>query len=142
MPEHTQRPGSIDENKVISVTIARDVISCTVCGLVQFRTRTGNCRRCVRPLPPVEPGRIARSGGNRKPRRARKRSNGKWVNLEMVENIGQRIQQFRKLSRVNAERTFRSLARFAILPGASGERPDDTQSWEPLRKFPKRSTSP
>jgi len=25
MPEHTQRPGSIDENKVISVTIARDV---------------------------------------------------------------------------------------------------------------------
>jgi len=29
----------------------REVIRCKTCGLVQYRTRTGNCRRCVRALP-------------------------------------------------------------------------------------------
>ena len=30
----------------------REVIRCKVCGLVQYRTRVGNCRRCLRLLPP------------------------------------------------------------------------------------------
>ena len=29
----------------------REVIRCKTCGLVQYRTRTGNCRRCVHALP-------------------------------------------------------------------------------------------
>jgi len=30
----------------------REVIRCKTCGLVQYRTRVGNCRRCLRLLPP------------------------------------------------------------------------------------------
>src|SRR5260370_21296640 len=30
----------------------REVIRCKSCGLVQYRTSSGNCRRCVRLLPP------------------------------------------------------------------------------------------
>ena len=35
-----------------SIEMDREVIRCQVCGLVQYRTRTGNCRRCLRLLPP------------------------------------------------------------------------------------------
>src|SRR3990172_5465519 len=49
--ESARRPVSeIDSNK--EVDLDRDVVRCKVCGLVQYRTRTGNCRRCVRLLPP------------------------------------------------------------------------------------------
>ena len=34
-----------------SLEMDREVIRCKTCGLVQYRTRTGNCRRCVRALP-------------------------------------------------------------------------------------------
>ena len=30
----------------------REVIRCKTCGLVQYCTRVGNCRRCLRLLPP------------------------------------------------------------------------------------------
>ena len=30
----------------------REVVRCQICGLVQYRTRTDNCRRCLRLLPP------------------------------------------------------------------------------------------
>ena len=34
------------------VDMDREVIRCKSCGLVQYRTNSGNCRRCVRLLPP------------------------------------------------------------------------------------------
>ena len=36
-------------NKVtMDMDLDREVIRCKTCGLVQYRTRTGNCRRCLR----------------------------------------------------------------------------------------------
>jgi transcriptional regulator with XRE-family HTH domain len=72
----------------------REVIRCKTCGLVQYRTRTGNCRRCVRalpqrleflippPAPPEEEGAEPVSD--------------KFANQQTVENIGQRIRQLRE----------------------------------------------
>src|SRR5256885_13172873 len=40
-----------DKETVSSLEMDREVIRCKTCGLVQYRTRTGNCRRCVRALP-------------------------------------------------------------------------------------------
>jgi transcriptional regulator with XRE-family HTH domain len=51
----------------------------------------------VRLLPPVEPGRAIESSGPAKLRRVRRRGKGKWANLDLIENIGQRIQEIRKL---------------------------------------------
>src|SRR5260370_27688650 len=39
------------EKETSSLEMDREVIRCKTCGLVQYPTRTGNCRRCVRPLP-------------------------------------------------------------------------------------------
>jgi len=72
----------------------REVIRCKTCGLVQYRTRTGNCRRCVRALPqrleflipPPAPPEEA----------AAEPTTEKFVNQETVENIGQRIRQLRE----------------------------------------------
>lgn len=72
----------------------REVIRCKTCGLVQYRTRTGNCRRCVRALPqrleflipPAAPAEEANTEA----------SNEKFANRETVENIGQRIRQLRE----------------------------------------------
>jgi transcriptional regulator with XRE-family HTH domain len=61
------------------VELDREVIRCRACGLVQYRTRGGNCRRCRRLLPP----------------HARQLCE-KWPNRVVVENIGQRIRQLRK----------------------------------------------
>ena len=84
------------DNKTMlnSLEMDREVIRCKICGLVQYRTRTGNCRRCVHALPQrmeylipqeppqeqVEPETIA----------------SKFANQETVENIGQRIRQLRE----------------------------------------------
>jgi transcriptional regulator with XRE-family HTH domain len=67
----------------------REVIRCKTCGLVQYRTRTGNCRRCLRLLPPkvefvIPPA--ERPGDDR-------RLFEKCPNRETVKNIGQRIRQ-------------------------------------------------
>ena len=74
----------------------REVIRCKVCGLVQYRTRVGNCRRCLRMLPPkveflVPPPvpQEALPGDDRQ-------LFEKWPNRETVENIGQRIRQLRE----------------------------------------------
>ncbi len=71
----------------------REVIRCKTCGLVQYRTRTGNCRRCVRALPQrlefmIPPPRLWR-------RRCEAVAE-RFVNQETVENIGQRIRQLRE----------------------------------------------
>lgn len=72
----------------------REVIRCGVCGLVQYRTRTDNCRRCLRLLPPKvtfvipTPSQEAAGGESQ--------SVEDWPNRETVENIGQRIRQLRE----------------------------------------------
>jgi len=73
----------------------REVIRCGVCGLVQYRTRTDNCRRCLRLLPPKvtfvipTPSPEGTAGADAK-------SADDWPNQDTVENIGQRIRQLRE----------------------------------------------
>jgi transcriptional regulator with XRE-family HTH domain len=77
-----------------SFEMDREVIRCKTCGLVQYRTRTGNCRRCVRALPqrleflipPPAPPEEA----------AAEPTSEKFANQQTVENIGQRIRQLRE----------------------------------------------
>src|ERR1700693_4940035 len=82
------------EKEAISLEMDREVIRCKTCGLVQYRTRTGNCRRCVRALPqrleflippPAPPE-----------EEAAEPTSEKFVKQETVENIGQRIRQLRE----------------------------------------------
>ncbi len=73
----------------------REAIRCKTCALVQYRTRTGNCRRCVRQLPtgvdafipPTEPSEIL--AGELQPI-------ARPTNIQTVEKIGRRIQHLRK----------------------------------------------
>jgi len=72
----------------------REVIRCKTCGLVQYRTRTGNCRRCVRALPQrlefmIPPSPPAEEA-------AAEPASEMLVNQQTVENIGQRIRQLRE----------------------------------------------
>jgi transcriptional regulator with XRE-family HTH domain len=73
----------------------REVVRCSVCGLVQYRTRTDNCRRCLRLLPPKvtfvipTPSPEGTAGADAQ-------SGNEWPNRETVENIGQRIRQLRE----------------------------------------------
>ena len=73
----------------------REVIRCKVCGLVQYRTRTGNCRRCLRLLPPKVEFLIPPPAPQELPGDDRQLFE-KWPNRETVENIGQRIRQLRE----------------------------------------------
>jgi transcriptional regulator with XRE-family HTH domain len=73
----------------------REVIRCKVCGLVQYRTRAGNCRRCVRMLPPQVEFLIPPPAPQDLPGDDRQLFE-KWPNRETVENIGQRIRQLRE----------------------------------------------
>jgi transcriptional regulator with XRE-family HTH domain len=83
-----------DKETMHSLEMDREVIRCKTCGLVQYRTRTGNCRRCVRALPqrleflipPPAPPEEA----------AAETTSEKFANRETVENIGQRIRQLRE----------------------------------------------
>src|SRR5207247_5637938 len=72
----------------------REVIRCKTCGLVQYRTRTGNCRRCVRVLPQrlefLIPPPAPEEEAGAEPQQE------KQANQETVENIGQRIRQLRE----------------------------------------------
>jgi transcriptional regulator with XRE-family HTH domain len=77
-----------------SFDMDREVIRCKTCGLVQYRTRTGNCRRCVRALPqrleflippPAPPEETTAEP-----------TSEKFANQQTVENIGQRIRQLRE----------------------------------------------
>src|SRR5271156_4605922 len=84
----------IEKETMNSLEMDREVIRCKTCGLVQYRTRTGNCRRCVRALPqrleflipPPAPPEEA----------AAEPTSEKFANQETVENIGQRIRQLRE----------------------------------------------
>jgi transcriptional regulator with XRE-family HTH domain len=82
------------EKEASSLELDREVIRCKTCGLVQYRTRTGNCRRCVRALPQrleflIPPPEVAEETGAEP-------TQEKFANRETVENIGQRIRQLRE----------------------------------------------
>jgi transcriptional regulator with XRE-family HTH domain len=72
----------------------REVIRCHVCGLVQYRTRTGDCRRCLRLLPPKVAFVIPTPSLQDLPVDDRQMFES-WPNRDTVENIGQRIRQLR-----------------------------------------------
>src|ERR1700740_1577346 len=77
-----------------SLELDREVIRCKTCGLVQYRTRTGNCRRCVRALPQrleflIPPAPPEETQGE-------EAVTDKFANQKTVENIGQRIRQLRE----------------------------------------------
>ena len=78
-----------------SMELDREVIRCQVCGLVQYRTRTGNCRRCLRLLPPKVTFVIPTPSPQDLPGDDRQLFEN-WPNRETVENIGQRIRQLRE----------------------------------------------
>src|SRR5438309_1849420 len=78
------------EKVMSSLEMDREVIRCKTCGLVQYRTRTGNCRRCVRALPPrleflIPPPTLPEEA-------AAEPTTEKFVNQETVEKIVQRIR--------------------------------------------------
>jgi transcriptional regulator with XRE-family HTH domain len=73
----------------------REVIRCKTCGMVQYRTRTGNCRRCMRLLPPKLDSLIPVVAQQDLPGDDRQLFED-WPNRETVENIGQRIRQLRE----------------------------------------------
>jgi transcriptional regulator with XRE-family HTH domain len=74
----------------------REVIRCKVCGLVQYRTRVGNCRRCLRLLPPKVEFLIPPVVPQEELPGDDRQLFEKWPNRETVENIGQRIRQLRE----------------------------------------------
>src|SRR6202045_126015 len=84
----------LEKETMNSLEMDREVIRCKTCGLVQYRTRTGNCRRCVRALPQrleflIPPAAPAEEAGA-------ETTSEKFANRETVENIGQRIRQLRE----------------------------------------------
>jgi transcriptional regulator with XRE-family HTH domain len=82
-------------SKTSSIDLDREVIRCKLCGLVQYRTRTGNCRRCLRLLPPKVEFLIPPPVQQELPGDDRQLFE-KWPNRDTVENIGQRIRQLRE----------------------------------------------
>ena len=78
-----------------TIELEREVIRCKSCGLVQYRTKVGNCRRCVRLLPPKVEFLIPPPAPQDFPGDDRQLFE-KWPNRETVENIGQRIRQLRE----------------------------------------------
>jgi transcriptional regulator with XRE-family HTH domain len=91
------RGAQVSENNgnKASMEMDREVIRCKVCGLVQYRTRTGNCRRCLRMLPPKVEFLIPPPAPQELPGDDRQLFE-KWPNRDTVENIGQRIRQLRE----------------------------------------------
>ena len=95
------RSSPVAENSTISnngtkdsADLDREVIRCKVCGLVQYRTHAGNCRRCLRLMPPKVEFLIPPPVPVEAPNDERQLE--KWPNRETVENIGQRIRQLRE----------------------------------------------
>ena len=95
MSDHYSNGNGIASNSLTDQDQDREVIRCKVCGLVQYRTRAGNCRRCVRMLPPKVEFLIPPPVPQDLPGDDRQLFE-KWPNRETVENIGQRIRQLRE----------------------------------------------
>lgn len=73
----------------------REVVRCKTCGLVQYRTRTDQCRRCLRLLPPKLEFLLVQTQPEELPGDDRQLFEA-WPNHATVENIGQRIRQLRE----------------------------------------------
>jgi transcriptional regulator with XRE-family HTH domain len=73
---------------------SREVIRCKTCGLMQYRTQTGNCRRCQRHLP-TKNGFVIPFRVPLKDEGDVAKTPSKLTNREMVEKIGQRIPHLR-----------------------------------------------
>src|SRR6516165_11874822 len=84
----------MEKGSLNSLEMDREVIRCKTCGLVQYRTRTGNCRRCVRALPQRLEFLIPEAPPQEQV--APEAVASKFANQETVENIGQRIRQLRE----------------------------------------------
>src|SRR5271168_318101 len=84
----------IEKETMNSLEMDREVIRCKTCGLVQYRTRTGNCRRCVRALPQRMEYLIPQEAPQEQA--VPEAATPKFANQETVENIGQRIRQLRE----------------------------------------------
>jgi transcriptional regulator with XRE-family HTH domain len=95
IPPMLERAGTNENKGPVKIESDRDIIRCITCGMVQYRTRSGNCRRCLHLLtpkvqfliPPPEPQELP--GDDRQ-------LFEKWPNREIVENIGQRIRKLRE----------------------------------------------
>jgi transcriptional regulator with XRE-family HTH domain len=87
--------GTNGNNTTMDIDLDREVIRCKTCGLVQYRTRGGNCRRCLHLLPPKVEFLIPPPEPQELPDDDRQLFE-KWPNRETVENIGQRIRQLRE----------------------------------------------
>ena len=81
--------------KRVTTELDREVIRCKTCGLVQYRTRTDNCRRCLRLLPPTVEFSLPAPAPQELPGDDRQLFEN-WPNRDTVENIGQRIRQLRE----------------------------------------------
>jgi transcriptional regulator with XRE-family HTH domain len=77
----------------------RDVVRCVTCGMVQYRTRTGSCRRCLHLVTPKVEFLIPLSDPQELPRDDR-RLLEKVPNHKTLENIGQRIRELRESRRI------------------------------------------
>ena len=91
-----EQAGTNENNGPVKIESDRDVIRCITCGMVQYRTRTGNCRRCLHLLTPkveflIPPPETQQLPGDER------QSFEKWPNHETLENIGQRVRQLREL---------------------------------------------
>ena len=95
MSEHNSNGNGNGSKSSVEQDQDREVIRCKVCGLVQYRTKAGNCRRCVRMLPPQVEFLIPPPVQQELPGDDRQLFE-KWPNRETVENIGQRIRQLRE----------------------------------------------
>ncbi len=83
------------QSSAAPIEIDREVIRCKVCGLVQYRTRAGSCRRCMRMLPPKLDFLLQATAPQDLPGDDRQLMEA-WPNRDTVENIGQRIRQLRE----------------------------------------------
>lgn len=93
MPQRA-KPKRANQSVAAEPAADREVIRCQACGLVQFRTRTGNCRRCLRPLPPPFELRVQPVG--EPPGATSAPVVESWANREIVERIGLRIRHLRE----------------------------------------------
>src|SRR6201987_861359 len=108
----------LEKESLNSLEMDREVIRCKTCGLVQYRTRTGNCRRCVRALPQRMAYLIPEAGPNEQA--APEAVASKFANQETVENIGQRIRQLRE-SRGMTQSQLRGRCQGGRSPPARGD---------------------
>jgi transcriptional regulator with XRE-family HTH domain len=95
IPPMLEHAGTNRNKGPVKIDSDRDVIRCITCGMVQYRTRNGNCRRCLHLLTPkveflIPPPEMQELPGDDR------QLFEKWPNREMVENIGQRIRRLRE----------------------------------------------